>query len=60
MEDQKDVLKVVLGFAAVAFCFYAYLKLYSSLYERGLTSRRSPKVEIQTLFHGNTKDKDQI
>ena len=29
-------------------------------YERGWTVRHSPKVEIQTLFHGNTKDKDQI
>ena len=60
MEELKEVLQVVLAFGAVAVCVWIWLKVNLFFYERGWTVRRSPKIEIQTLFHGNTKDKDQI
>jgi hypothetical protein len=61
MEELKDILKLLLGLAAITGFLWLYLRLNLFLYERGWTLRRSPKVEIQTLFHGNTKDdKDQI
>jgi len=62
MEEFKELLQVVLGFVAVAVCVWLWLRVNLFFYERGWTFRRtrSPKVEIQTLFHGNTKDKDQI
>jgi hypothetical protein len=61
MEQLKDILRFLLGFAAVAGFLWLYWRLNLFFYERGWIFRRSPKVEIQTLFHGNTKDdKDQI
>jgi len=60
MEEFKELLQVVLGFVAVAAGVWLWLRVNLFFYERGWTTRRSPKVEIQTLFHGNTKDKDQI
>jgi hypothetical protein len=64
MEELKDLLKLLLGFAAVAVCIWLCLRVKLFLYERGWDSRyrREPsRAEIQTLFHGNTKDnKDQI
>lgn len=63
MEELKDLLKLFLGFAFVGVCLWLYLKLNLFFYERGWISRyRRPKnVEIQTLFHGNTKDdKNQL
>jgi hypothetical protein len=60
MEEFKDLLRLVLGFAAVAVCVWLWLRVNLFFYERGWTVRRSPKIEIQTLFHGNTKDKDQL
>jgi hypothetical protein len=65
-----DLLKILLGFAAVAAVLWLYLKLRLFLDEVGrrffgpsfglIGIRRAPKVEIQTLFNGNTKDQDQI
>ena len=68
MDELKDLLKLLLGFAAVAACIWLYLRLNPFFYERGWFSRMAryrrgepSKVEIQTLFHGNTKDdRDQI
>ena len=60
MEELKELLKVVLGFAAVAGGLWLWLRVNLFFYERGWTVQRSAKIEIQTLFHGNTKDKDQI
>jgi hypothetical protein len=60
MDEFKELLQVVLAFVAGAACVWLWLRVNLFFYERGWTPRRSPKVEIQTLFHGNTKDKDQI
>jgi hypothetical protein len=66
MEGLKSLLITALGFVAVAVCICVYLKLLAFLRERGWSlgrydaSHEPSKVEIQTLFHGNTKDQDQI
>ena len=60
MEEFKELLKPVLGFVLVAVCLWLWFRLNLFFYERGWTVRRYPKTEIQTLFHGNTKDKDQL
>jgi hypothetical protein len=66
MEELIDFLKILGGFLVVAACLWAYLKLLAFLDAHRLRlgrydARQEPsKVEIQTLFHGNTKDEDQI
>ena len=66
MADLKNVLKFLLGFLGVVTCLWLYLKLLSFLHERGWSlnrydaSHEPSKVEIQTLFHGNSKDEDQL
>jgi hypothetical protein len=67
MDVLRDVLKFLLYFAVVVVCIALYLGLKLFLYEQGWTSRAfryrrgAPKVQIQTIFHGNTKDdQDQI
>lgn len=60
MREFKELLQIVLTVVAVAILVWLWLKVNLFFYERGWTTRRPPKVEIQTLFHGNTKDKDQI
>ena len=50
MEDFNELLQVVLGFVAVAVCVWLWLRVNLFFYERGWAVRRSPKVEIQTLF----------
>jgi len=69
MEDLKDFLEILLGLIAVTALLWAYMKLGLFLENLGERlfgpsfhwgRRRAPKVEIQTLFHGNTKDQDQI
>jgi hypothetical protein len=66
MEELKDFLKVLLGFGVVALCIWLYLKFLAYLRERGWSAGRfdpgsePPKVEVQTIFHGNTEDQDQI
>jgi hypothetical protein len=53
-------------FVAVPVCIWLYLKLLTFVRERGWSlgrydaSYEPKKVAIQTLFHGNTKDEDQI
>jgi hypothetical protein len=64
----KDVAKILLGFVAVGGCLWLWTKLLAFLDARGLhlPLRRGdprvepPKVEVQGLFNGNTKDDDQI
>jgi hypothetical protein len=61
MDEMKDLVKLLLGMVSVAVCVWLYLKGMAPLYERGSVVRRAPRLEIQTLFHGNAKDdKDQI
>ena len=66
MSGLKDAMKLILGLIAVAGVVWAYVHLLAFLKERGVglgrydASREPAKVEIQTLFHGNTKDDDQI
>jgi len=64
MEELKDLLKLLLGFAAVAAFVWLYLKVNLFFFEHGWSfrwKREPPRAEIQTLFHGNTKDdRDQI
>jgi hypothetical protein len=60
MAEFKDLLQIALGLVAVVVCVWLWLRVNLFFYERGWTPRRSPKIEIQTLFHGNTKDKDQL
>jgi len=62
----KELLKIVVGISAAGACVWVYLKWRAFLDERGIgRGPRDPrgdpaKVEIQSLFHGNTKDEDQI
>ncbi|MGC2195198.1 MAG: hypothetical protein WA628_11035 [Terriglobales bacterium] len=66
MAELQEFAKILLGFLGVLTCLWLYLKLLAFFKERGVTlgrydaSREPAKVEIQTLFHGNTKDEDQI
>ena len=57
----RELIQIVLGLLLVATLFWTYLRVCFFLYEHGLLGRRRiPRIEIQTLFHGNTKDQDQI
>ena len=62
MEELKESLRVVLEVLGVVAFVWLGLRVNLFFYERGWRGRGSPKkVEIQTLFHGNTKDdNDQI
>jgi hypothetical protein len=56
-----ELFEILAGFLGVAVFVWLFLKLGVFLkITFGLERRRVPKVEIQTLFHGNTKDQDQI
>ena len=66
MADLKDAIKLIFGLAAVAAGVWGFVHSLAFLKERGIrlgrydASHEPAKVEIQTLFHGNTKDEDQI
>ena len=66
MEELKSFLLILFGLVAVAVCIWLYLKILGFVRERGWSlgrydaSHEPSKVEIQSLFHGNTKDQDQI
>ena len=66
MADLKDAIDLILGLVAAAAGVWAYVHLLAFLKERGIrlgrydASHKPAKVEIQTLFYGNTKDEDQI
>ena len=62
-----DFVASLLACLAAAAAFWLYLKVCVALdnwweetFGISWRQRRTPKVEIQTLFHGNTKDQDQI
>jgi len=58
VDELKGALRVLLGLAAVALlAFFHKRGWYLGRYD---ASDEPSKVEIQTLFHGNTKDQDQI
>jgi len=55
----KELFQIGLGFLGVVIVVWLFLKIGVFLVVNlGLEGGR--KVEIQTLFHGNTKDQDQI
>jgi hypothetical protein len=57
MREISEIIGTILAVVAVVWvCF----RLSLFLYERDIVTPRNDKVEIQTLFHGNTKDQDQI
>ena len=65
----KELLEILVAMLAIAALLWLYLRialLVDHAGERILGPnfrswrRRTSKVEIQTLFHGNTKDQDQI
>jgi hypothetical protein len=66
MEELKSFFKILFGFLAAATCVWVYLRILAFFHERGWklyrldASHEPSKVEIQTLFHGNTKDQDQL
>ena len=68
MDILKDVGKILVGFAAVGACLWLWMKGLAFMDARGIhlpLRRGDPrveprKVEVQTLFLGNTKDEDQI
>lgn len=65
----RQLLEILLCMAAAVAFLWLFLKgglLMEDLGQRVFGPnfhwgrQRAPKVEIQTLFHGNTKDQDQI
>jgi hypothetical protein len=66
VQELKDILSVLFGACCRRNLHLLYLKLLAFFRESGWSLGRSDashepsKVEIQTLFHGNTKDQDQI
>ncbi len=66
MQELANLALILLGFVVVAVCILVYLKILAFLKEGGWSlgrfdaSHEPSKVEIQTLFQGNTKDEDQI
>jgi len=62
MAGLKDLWKPAVAVAAAGVGIWLRFKLDMLFDEQGWPAmrRRPEKVEIQTLFHGNTKDQDQI
>ena len=64
----NDVAKILVGLAVVGACLWLWTRFLAFLDAHGVRlplrrgdPRQEPsKVEVQTLFHGNTKDEDQI
>jgi hypothetical protein len=68
-EVLKDMANILLGLAVAASCLWLWMRFSTGSDARGPHLPRllgdprhtPPKVEIQTLFHGNRKDdEDQI
>ena len=61
-----EFLRVIGVIAVVSACIWLYLRWLAFSDERGIRRTRHdprvdpPRVEVQSLFHGNTKDEDQI
>jgi hypothetical protein len=68
MDVLTDLAKILLGIGSLGAFLWLWMKFLSFLDVRGLhlaLRRGDPrvepsKVEVQSLFHGNTKDEDQI
>ena len=68
METLKAVGEILLGFIAIGTCLWLWMRFLGFLDARGLHLRlrrgdprvEPSKVEVQSLFHGNTKDEEQI
>ena len=60
----RELFQILIGFAGAAVSIWLLLKAQMFCEEHfgfgPLRRKKMPKVEIQTLFHGNTKDQDQI
>jgi hypothetical protein len=63
----KELLQICAVMAGIALGFWVLLNMSTSFdlwcqRKFGFWPRvdRAPKSEVQTLFHGNTKDQDQI
>lgn len=68
MDILKDAARILFALAAIAAAVWLWMKLMVFLdawgvhlpLRRGDPRHEPSKVEIQTLFHGNAKDEDQI
>ncbi|MGP0020674.1 MAG: hypothetical protein ACLPHP_19050 [Candidatus Sulfotelmatobacter sp.] len=67
MSTLKDILRIVLALSAIGLVVWLYLTVVTFLdqwsdrtFGWSIMRRRNYKTEIQTLFHGNTKDEDQL
>jgi hypothetical protein len=67
MKELLQILGVMAGIAVSAWLllnasasFGLWCQQKFGFWPRYSRSRRPAKTEIQTLFHGNTKDEDQI
>jgi hypothetical protein len=58
----KELAEIIGALLAICAVVWLWLRINLFFYEHDLGMRRNRggKVEIQTLFHGNTKDEDQI
>ncbi len=60
----RELLQILFGFVVVSALIWLLLKAQMFLEDHfgfNLIRRNQlPRVEVQTLFNGNTKDKDQI
>lgn len=56
-----DAIEITALLLVVGLLTWVGWKILVFLYERDLLAHRGAgKIAIQTLFHGNTKDRDQI
>lgn len=64
MKELLQILAVMFAIVVVVCMYFKVTLFVDDWCERKLgisfRRRRTPKLEIQTLFHGNTKDQDQI
>ncbi len=64
MKELLQILAVMFAIVIVVWIYFKLTLFVDDWCERrlgiSLRRQRAPKLEIQTLFHGNTKDQDQI
>jgi hypothetical protein len=66
MKELLEILAVMIGIAVGGWLLLNLSTSFDLWCQRkfgfwpGHSRTRTPKSEIQTLFHGNTKDQDQI
>ena len=59
----KEIIHDVLAFVVVAVAVFLVIGInawWARTFGLPWLGRRAPKAEVQTLFHGNTKDQDQL